>query len=250
MRRAQGDAVDRRQVGGDEVRRVAVDHRLGAEALGLGLVVGGERGAARVADEDDALAAELVTHELHAGAEVLQDALHQQHRVVADVARVEAEAGDAAIGERPDQVVAHEVAGRVHDDRADASASAARRVRRDLVGAVDARPQHLQAGLALHRRARLDVDDGEMALAPLRHPSRPSRRLRRRRNGGSRNLHRSHRRPARRRPSEPVPPPRRASFSRVHDSTAACASRAWRAVVSALAVGTVSSRRMPFGSKK
>jgi hypothetical protein len=121
---AEGDAVDRRQVGGDDVRRVAVDHRLGAEVLGLGLVVSGERGAARVADQDDAVAADLFAHELHAGAEVLQDALHQQHRVVAGIARVEAEAGDAAIGERRDQVVAHEVAGRMHDDRADASARA------------------------------------------------------------------------------------------------------------------------------
>ena len=125
VRGAEREAVDRRQVGGDDVRRVAVDHRLGAEVLGLGLVVGGERGAARVADQDDAIAAELVAHELDAGAEVLEDALHQQHRVVAGVARVEAEAGDAAIGERADQVVAHEVARRVHDDRADAPARAA-----------------------------------------------------------------------------------------------------------------------------
>ena len=63
---------------------------------------------------------------LHAGAEVLEDALHQQHGVVAGVARVEAEAGDAALGERRDQVVAHEVAGRVHDDRAASRAAPGR----------------------------------------------------------------------------------------------------------------------------
>ena len=228
VRGAEREAVDRRQVSSDELRGIAVDQRLGREALRLGLVVRGQRGAARVADQDDALAAERRAHELHTRAEVLQHALHHQDGVVAGEARIEAEARDAARGEWRDQVVAHEVAGRVHDDRADAArARTGAAARRFLVSAVDARTQHLQPRLALHaplpaaRRSRRGGARAQASIAPQSET----------RSAG-----------AARAPG--------ARFSSVHAASAACASRAWRAVVSALAVGTVSSRRSPFGSKK
>ena len=54
-------------------------------ALGLGLVERGQRGAARIADQQHALAAELLAHEFHARAQILDHPLHQKHRIVAGV---------------------------------------------------------------------------------------------------------------------------------------------------------------------
>ncbi len=200
------------------------------EVLGLGLVVRSERGAARVADQDDAIAAERLANELHSRAEVLQHPLHRQHRVVAGEARVEAEARDAARGERRDEVVAHEVARRVHDDRAGAARTRADacvqlpRMRRRCAGAASAAPTGSPSPRPAGRRSRRGGARGAQAsIAPQSETSVSA---------------------------APRGAPRRARFSRVHASTAACASRSWRAVVSALAVGTVSSRRSPFGSKK
>lgn len=165
VRGAQREAVHGRQVAGMQVRGVAVGQVGGGELLGLRLVEGRERRAAGVADQEHLLVAGRV-QVLHAGAQVLDRALHQQHRVVAHVARVQPHAADAALGQRADQVVAHEVAGRMHHDGGDSF-----RTGRRAEGAVDAWAQHLQARLALHGRAGLHIDDGELQLRHLANPS-------------------------------------------------------------------------------
>src|SRR5262249_60016139 len=110
VRRAERDAVHAREIPGTETGGIAVDEARAAEAFRLRLVERDERRAARIADEHDPLVA-AAAEELHARAEILDHALHEQHRVVVDVARVEPEASEPALRERRDQVVPHEVRG-------------------------------------------------------------------------------------------------------------------------------------------
>src|SRR6185436_10596833 len=122
VRGAHGEAVYRRQVAGREIDRPAVRGVAHAELLGLRLVEGGERAAARVAEERDAPVA-LAAQEGDAGAEVLDAALHGERRVVAGETGVEREDGAAAPLERLEQVVAEEIARRVDDDERELAAA-------------------------------------------------------------------------------------------------------------------------------
>ena len=157
MRGAHGEAVDRRQVGGSEVDRPAVGRGADREALGLRLVERHERAAAGIADEDYAPVA-LLPQEGDAGAQILDAALHEERGVVAGIARVEREQRAAAPLERPDEVMAMEVAARVDDDEGNVLAAA-------FVGEapVDARVQEVEAALAVAGAAGLDVDGDQLA---------------------------------------------------------------------------------------
>ena len=125
MRGAHGKGVDRRQVFLRYFNRAPVGRIGDGQALGLRLVERGERPAAGVAEQDDALVA-LCAQKRNAGAEVLDAALHRQRDVVAGEAGVERKDGAAALLQRREQVMAEEITARMDDDEDDFLAAALR----------------------------------------------------------------------------------------------------------------------------
>jgi hypothetical protein len=116
MRRQQDQRVERRHVEAIEIERLAAGRVLQSRALPRRLrrVEGVQRSPAAVAHRDEPLEAESAQPR-HAGGDVEQDLLVDEHRVVAGRAAVLRQHRIAGVEQARHGVVAHEARARVHE---------------------------------------------------------------------------------------------------------------------------------------